>query len=125
MIGFLAGLRVEKVAGIGSGALSKPPAASVEFVGATFQHHVYNGAAVIAEFGGEAVVLNLELLNDLHRRLVINVAGRAFSLFRRADQCAVQSYFRRRVSLAIRNEISSSRIIVLRAGAGNFRHTSG
>ena len=38
-----------------------------KLVGALLQHHVDDGAAVVAELGREAVVLNLELLHDLDR----------------------------------------------------------
>ncbi len=118
------GSRIKKVPGVRSGALEEIPSATVEGICATLQHHVHHGAAVIAELGGKAIVLDFELLNDLDRRLVINVAVGAFALFWSADQRAVNPHFRGCVSLPIRNKVRSPRIIVRGSGPCNLRNAS-
>src|SRR5208283_269198 len=120
-----AGLRIEEIAGIGARALEEPPTAAVECVGSASQNHVYDGPAVVAELRGKAIVLDLELLNDLDRGLVINVAGSAFPLLRRADQRAVDADVGGRIALTIGNEVGAFGIVVLGAGPGHFGHSAG
>ena len=74
----------EEIVGIQSGALSEPPTAAVKIVATLFENDIDDGAAVVAELSRETVVLHLEFLNDFHRRLVVDVGGRAFALFRGA-----------------------------------------
>src|SRR5437660_1119550 len=64
---------VEVVPRVGCRTLKIPPAAAMERVAALLQHHVDDRAAIVAELRREAIVLYLELLHDLNRRLVVNV----------------------------------------------------
>src|SRR5581483_10256395 len=96
---------IEIISRIEFGPLAIPPSAAMKFVAALFQHHVHNGAAVIAELGGKTVVLQLEFLDDLNRRLIINVGVAALSLFRRADGIAIEPDFSSGVTLTVGNEI--------------------
>ena len=63
----------EKVVGIEPRTLAEPPTAAVEPVAALFQDDIDDGAAVVAEFRGEAVVFDFEFLNDFDRGLVLDV----------------------------------------------------
>ena len=63
----------------------------MKLVRALLQHDVDDGSAVVAELCREAVVLNLELLNDLNRRLVVDIGIAAFALLRRAEGAAVEA----------------------------------
>src|SRR5215469_14696797 len=96
---------VKKIPGIATGALSKPPGAAVEIVGTALQGHIHNRSAVVSELRGEAVVLYFELLDNLHRRLVIDVAGGAFPLLRSADQRAINAHFGGGVALPVGDEV--------------------
>src|SRR5207253_2800502 len=75
---------VEIVTRVKSCSLAVPPTAAVEFVGALLQHNIDHGSTVVAELCGEAVILHLEFLNDLHGRLVIDVGVATLTLLRRA-----------------------------------------
>ena len=92
---------VEEIVGIERGTLPEPPAAPMKFVAAFFQNNVDHGAAVVAEFRGEAVVLHFELLNDFDRRLIVDVGRCAFALFRGAGECAVNANLRGGIALAV------------------------
>src|SRR4051794_33721324 len=101
-----------------------PQAATVKFVGPLLKYHVYDGAAVIAVFRREAVVLNFELLDNLNRRLVIHVRVAALSLFRSGYRAAIQSDVCRRIALAVRNKVRSSRVVVVNPGSTGFGHST-
>src|SRR5579864_6521912 len=122
----MAGLRprIKEIARIGACPLPEPPAAAVEIVRSALQSHVYDRAAVVAKFRGEAVVLDLEFLNDLHRGLVIDVAGCAFTLLWRTDQRAVNAHLSGRVALSVRNEVGPGRIIVRGARPRSLGYTA-
>ena len=105
MIGLFA--TVEKIACIECRPLSVPPSAAVELVGALLQHDVDDRPSVVAELCREAVVLELELLHDLHRRLVVHIGVTAFTLLRRAEGTAVDADLRGRVALAIGHEVGA------------------
>ncbi len=79
----------------------------MEVVSAALQYHVDYRSAVAAEFGGIAVVLHLKLLHDLNGRLVVHVAGRAFSLFRSAHECAINPHLRGRIALPVGDKIGT------------------
>src|SRR5262249_39968077 len=111
---------VEEVVGIERGALAVPPTAAVELIRSFFEDDVDDGAAVVAVFGGEAVVLDFEFLNDFDRWLVVDVGGAAFALFRGAGERAVEADFRGGVALAVGDEVCAGRVVVLRAGARSF-----
>src|SRR5215468_2223840 len=104
---------IEIVSGVEVRALSVPPTAPVKLVGALFQNDVDEGPTIVAVLRRKAVVLNLELLHDLDRGLVVNVRVTAFALFRRADRTAVERDLRGRVPLAVRNEVRAGRIVVV------------
>src|ERR1051326_6982450 len=84
-------LIAEEVVGIQRIALSKPPTAAMEAVGAALQCHVYDGAAVAAKFCRESVVLNLKLLHRFHRRLIEHVGVAALALFRGTDKGSIHT----------------------------------
>src|SRR5438094_6268697 len=94
---------IEEVSRIGSRALPKPPAAAMKIIGATLQSHIHHGAAVVPKLCRKAVVLDFEFLDHFNRGFVVNVAGRAFSLFGCADQGTVNAHLSRGVSLAVRD----------------------
>ena len=64
---------IKEVPGVEGGALAVPPAATMQLVRARFHHRVHDSAAIVAVFGGEAVVLDLELLKSFYRGLVVDV----------------------------------------------------
>src|SRR5882757_5218954 len=103
---------VEEIVGVERGTLSKPPAAAVKFIAALLQYDVDDGAAVVAELRGEAVVLHFELLNDLDGGLIVDVGCGAFALFRSAGQCSVNTDFSGGIALTVGNEICAGRIRV-------------
>ena len=94
-------------------------------VGSLLEHHIQNRAAIVAELGAEAIVLQLEFLHDFHGRLVVHIAITAFTLLRSADGTSVEAHFRSRVSLTIRNKICSTGIIVLYTSASGFGYATG
>ena len=79
----------------------------MKLVRALLQHDVDDGSSVVAELCREAVVLELELLHDLHRRLVVHIGVTAFTLLRRAERAAVNADLRGRVALAIGDEVGA------------------
>src|SRR5438309_790209 len=70
VVGFIVG--VEKVSRIKCRPLSVPPTAAVKGIRALLQDHIHYGPAIVTKLRRKAIVLNLELLHDLHRRLVID-----------------------------------------------------
>ena len=112
-IRFGIGSRIEEITRGQLRALKKVPAAAMESVGAALQHHVYDGAAVVAEFRRKAVVLNFEFLHTLDQRLVVNIGVSSLALFRRADQRAIDPYLGGRIALSVGNEIGSRGIVIL------------
>ena len=84
----------------------------MKLVRALLQHHVDDGAPVVAELGREAVVLDFELLHDLDRRLVVDVGVAAFALFRRTERAAVEGNLRGGVALAVGDEVGAGGIVV-------------
>ena len=116
---------VEEVVGVESRALAVPPAAAVKIVGAFLEDDVDDGAAVVAVFGGEAVVLDFEFLNDFDGGLVVDVGGAAFALFGGAGERAVEPDFRGGIALAVGDEVGAGGVGVLRAGAGGFGDAAG
>src|SRR4051812_31402875 len=117
--------RIEEISRIGSRALSKPPAAAMKIISPALQRHVHHGAAVVPKLCRKAVVLHFEFLDHFNRGFVINVAGRALSLFGCADQGAVNSYLSRGVSLAVRYKVCSGGVIVIRSRTGDFGDSTG
>src|ERR1044071_1391043 len=87
-----------------------------------FEHHIHNGAAIVAKLRRETVVLDLKLLNDLHGRLVINVGVASFALLRCADGTAIEGDLSRGVALAVGNTIGSRGIA--KVGAGGSRYSA-
>ena len=120
VVGLFAGVKV--VAGIKCRPLPVPPPAAVEGVRALLQDHVHDGAAVVAELGGKAVVLDLEFLHDLDRRLVVDVGVSALALFRRAQGTAIKGNLGRGVALAVGDEVRAGGIVIVDPGARGFRH---
>ena len=117
-------LVAEEVVGIERIPLAEPPTAAVELVATLLHHDVEHGPAIVAVFRGEAVVRELELLNDLHRRRVVDIGVSPLALLRCADGCAVEAHFRGCVPLAVGDEVGTRRIVVPDAVAGGFRHTT-
>src|SRR5882724_2571115 len=76
----------------------------MELIRPGFGHDADHRAAVVAVLGGEAVVLQLELLNGFHRRLVLYVSGTALATLGIAEQGTVQPELRSRETLSIRGE---------------------
>src|ERR1019366_3164495 len=113
---------IEKIPGVQLRTLQEIPSAAVESVGAALHDDVYNGAAVVAELGRKAVVLDLEFLHALNQGFVVDVGIPALALFRRTDQSAIQPYFGGRVPLAVRGKVRPRGIVVRRAGPGHLRH---
>src|SRR6185437_14578046 len=107
VLGFFVGRRIKKVSRIGSRALPKPPAAPVEIIRAALESHVHHGAAIVPELRRETVVLDFEFLDYFNRGLVVNVAGRALSLFGCADQGAINADLSRSIALTVRYEVCS------------------
>ena len=97
----------------------------MKIIGPALQRHVDDSTAVVPELRRKAVVLDFEFLDHFNRGFVINVAGRSLSLFGCADQGAVNADLSRGVSLAVRDEVCSRRIVVRGAGACSFRNTTG
>ena len=125
MIGFGDALRViEEIIRIQRGSLPKPPTTAMKLIAALFEHNIDNRAAVVSKLGGEAVVLNLELLDDLNRRLVVNVRRCALALFRGAGQCAVYTNLSSRIALSIRHKVGPRRVRIRCTLAGSFRNSS-
>ena len=120
VVRFFAG--VEEVASVEIGSLTVPPAAAVKIVSTLFQHHVHDGAAVIAELGSKAVVLNLKFLNNLDRRLIVDVGISALALFRGADGTAVQGNLGRGVTLPVRDKVGPGRVVVGNPRTRGFCH---
>src|SRR5205807_9672385 len=116
---------IEEITSIKVGALPVPPAAAVKVVRTLLQHHVHDGAAVVAELGGKAVVLNLELLHDLDRGLVVHVGVAALALFRRADGTAVERDLGSGIALPVGDEVGAARVVVGNAGSCGLRHPAG
>src|SRR5215469_6456486 len=117
--------RVKEIPGISTGALSKPPAAAVEIVGAALQGHIHNRSAVVSELRGEAVVLYFELLDNLHRRLVINVAGGALPLLGGADQGTINAHFGGGIALPVGDEVGACGIVIGGSGPGRLGDSTG
>src|SRR5262245_40062038 len=69
------------------------------------QDNIHHRAAVVAILRRKAVVLYFEFLDDLNRRLVIDIGGCAFALLRRAGKSSVQPDLRRSVALTIGDKV--------------------
>src|SRR5437762_480496 len=110
VVRFFAG--VEEIPGIKIGPLPVPPATAVKIVRTLLQHHIHDRAAVVAELGGKAVVLNLKFLDDLDRRLVVDVGVAALALLRRADGTAIERNLGGGVALTVGDEVGAGRVVV-------------
>ena len=91
-------------------------------VRALLQHHIHDGTAVVAELGGEAVVLDLEFLHDFDRRLVVNVGVATFALFRRAEGTAIKRNLGCGIALAVGHEVGAGGIVVVDPRTRGFCH---
>ena len=96
----------------------------MKIVRTLLQHHIHDRAAVIAELGGKAIVLNFELLHDLDRRLVVDVGVAALALFRRADGTAIERNLGCGVALTVGHEIGPGRVVVGDSRTGGFCHST-
>src|SRR5262245_2985013 len=94
----------------------------MKLVPALLQHHVHDRAAVVAELGGKAVVLDLEFLHDLDRRSEVHVGIAALALFRSADRTAVEGNLSGGVALTIGDKVGAGWIAEIRTRG--LRHSA-
>src|SRR5437899_3325753 len=118
MVGLFA--TIEVVAGIKCCPLPIPPTAAVKAVGALLQHHVHDRAAVVSKLGGKAVVLDLKLLHDFDRGLIVDVRVATLALFRRTERTPIEGDLGCGVTLTVGNKVSAGRIAEI--GTRGLRH---
>ena len=111
----------EEVVGVQGRAAEKVEPTPMELVGPGLGDNVHHRAAVAAVFGGKAVVLELEFLNVLDRRLVREKSVAAFTAFRQSGQNSVEAELRRAVALPVGGEVGPTQCT--HSAPGHRRHS--